>query len=195
MTAPGEMTAPEEMTAPGEMTAFESRLARRISLAEVRMVAAEVSGVPERLEALWRLAGSVDRRVSVNALWTMTHLPAADAAWLMSIRDGLTDMLLAETDTSRRRILLQLLRDQEYRPDRIRTDLLDFCMSKINSECEPYAVRCFSIYLAYKMCRHFPELLAELSQHLDMLQLQPLSPGLKSALRQTRRKIKASARR
>ena len=189
------MTAPGEMTALGEMTAFEWRLARRISLAEVRMVAAEVSGVPERLEVLWRLAGSVDRRVSVNALWTMTHLPAADAAWLMSIRDGLTDMLLAETDTSRRRILLQLLRDQEYRPDGIRTDLLDFCMSKINSECEPYAVRFFSIYLAYKMCRHFPELLAELSQYLDMLQLQRLSPGLKSALRQTRRKIKASPRR
>lgn len=98
-------------------------------------------------------------------------------------------MLLVETDTGKKRMLLQLLRNQEYEADDIRTDFLDYCMSKINSECEPFAIRCFSIYTAYKMCRYFPELLAELEEHLDMMQYQPLSPGLKSALRQTKSKI------
>jgi len=99
------------------------------------------------------------------------------------------DMLLVETDTSKKRMLLQLLREQEYDADNIRTEFLDYCMSKINSECEPYAIRCFSIYAAYKMCRHFPELLAELEEYLAMMQKQPLSPGLKSALRHTKAKI------
>lgn len=127
---------------------------------------------------------------SVNAIWAMTHLPETNAEWLASLRNDMIDMLLVETDTGKKRMLLQLLRDQEYDADDIRTDFLDYCMSKINSECEPYAIRCFSIYVAYKMCRHFPELLAELEEHLDMMQYQPLSPGLKSALRQTRSKIK-----
>ena len=58
-----------------------------------------------------------------------------------------------------------------------------------HSDCEPYAVRCFSMYTAFKMCRHFPELIAELEQHLDMMRFQTLSPGLASALRQTKAKI------
>ncbi len=71
----------------------------------------------------------------------------------------------------------------------IRTDFLDYCMSKINSECESYAVRCFCIYTAYKMCRHFSELVSELEDHLDMMRYQTLSPGLKSALRKTKANI------
>ena len=45
------------------------------------------------------------------------------------------------------------------------------------------------IYAAYRICQHFPELIAELEEHLDMMQCQTLSPGLKSALRQTKTKI------
>lgn len=119
----------------------------------------------------------------------MTHLPQSDAECVASLRNEMIDMLLAEADTSKKRMLLQLLRAQEYCADDIRTDFLDYCLSKINSECESYSVRCFSIYAAYKMCRHFPELIAELERHLDMMQCQPLSPGLKSALRQTKSKI------
>lgn len=36
---------------------------------------------------------------------------------------------------------------------------------------------------------HFPELIAELEAHLNMMEYQALSPGLKSALCQTRTKI------
>lgn len=157
---------------------------------EIKNVVSWASGSRENLVTLWTLSRSVDRMTSVNAIWAMTHLPETNAEWLVSIRDEMIDMLLVETDTGKKRMLLQLLRNQEYDVDDIRTDFLDYCMSKINSECEPYAIRCFCIYTAYKMCRHFPELLAELEEHLDMMQYQPLSPGLKSALRQTKSKIK-----
>lgn len=118
----------------------------------------------------------------------MTHLPDAD--WLQSLRDDLIKMLLKERDVAKKRMILQLLRDQEWEAKDFRTDLFDYCLSKINSECEPYAIRCFSIYNAYNLGRHFPELLAELEQHLQMMEYQSLSPGLKSALRQTKEKIR-----
>ncbi|MDE6295268.1 MAG: hypothetical protein K2M03_04305, partial [Muribaculaceae bacterium] len=93
------------------------------------------------------------------------------------------NILLTSTDITINRMLLTLLRNMEYSPEEIRIDFLDYCLSKINAESEPYAIRCFSLYTAYKMCIHFPELIAELENHLEMMQCQSLSPGLKSALR------------
>lgn len=153
------------------------------------MMAAWASGSREHLSLLWRLAQSDDRRISSNSLWVMTHLPKTDAHWLASLREELIDALLVEKDVAKKRMILQLLREQEYEREDVRTDLLDYCLSKINSECEPYAVRCFCIYIAFKLCRHFPELLAELEQHLEMMEFQALSPGLKCALRHTKSKI------
>lgn len=158
---------------------------------EVRRTALWAAADESNRARLWELVHSSDRRTAVNALWVMTHLPESEGAWLASLQDAMIDMVLAETDTAKRRLLLHLLREQEYDPENLRTDFVDFCLSKINSEHEPYAIRCFSIYAAFRMCRHYPELLGELSEHLDMMSMQPLSPGLKSALRQTRKKISA----
>ena len=168
---------------------IEELLSQKINLPEIKSVVSWASGSRDNLNMLWSFACSDDRRTSVNALWTMTHLPETDVESLISLRDEMIDMLLAETDIGKKRMLLHLLREQEYAVGDIRTDFLDYCMSKINSECESYAVRGYCIYAAYKMSRHFPELLSELEEHLDMMQYQPLSPGLKSALRQTKSKI------
>lgn len=167
----------------------EELLSKRIYMPEIRNVVSWATGSRKKISSLWNLAQSEDRLISVNALWSMTHLPETDAGYIASLRNEMIDMLLVEADTSKKRMLLQLLRNQEYDVKDIRVDFLDFCLSKINSECEPYAIRCFSIYTAFKMCRHFPELIAELEGHLDMMQYQMLSPGLKSALRQTKSKI------
>lgn len=169
---------------------LEERLACRLTLREVRELALWAADAERRRMWIWCTCLSDDRRKSVNALWTLTHFPDSGHEWLMSLRDEMIDRLLVETDVAKRRMLLQILREQEYEPDEIRGDFLDYCLSKINSEHEPYAIRCFSIYAAYKMCRHFPELISELEQHIEMMEFQPLSPGLKSALRQTRAKIK-----
>lgn len=168
---------------------IEDLLSKRIYMPGIKNLVSWACESDENIFRLWRLVRSNDRMTSVNALWTMTHLPETNAECLASLRNGMIDMLLAETDTAKKRMLLKILREQDYDPNEIRTDFLDYCMSKINSECEPYAIRCFSIYAAYKMCRHFPELIAELEEHLDMMQYQNLSPGLMSALRQTKLKI------
>lgn len=164
-------------------------LSRRIHMPEVKSVVSWAAGSRENIAALWRLARTEDRMTSVNALWTMTNLPGNDAETVVSLRGEMIDMLLVEADTGKKRMLLQLLRSREWGADDLRTDFLDYCLSKINSECESYAVRCYSLYLAYDMCRHFPELTAELQQQLELMHYQPLSPGLKSALRQVESKI------
>lgn len=159
----------------------EKLMSGRINLPDIRRLAVWAEEKPENRDVIWSLVGSENRKVSVNALWVMTHISDSEHVWIASLKDRLVNMLLIEKDISRKRLLLHLLRNQEYTPDDIRTDFLDFCLSKINSECEPYAVRAFSIHTAFKMCRHFPELLEELGVYLDMLNQQTLSPGLVSA--------------
>lgn len=169
---------------------IENILQDKISLSEIRTITEQISGNKENLALLWESVRSDDRRIGVNALWIMTHLPDSDSGWIVSLRDEMIDMLLEENDVAKKRMLLQILRRQDYNEDNIRIDFLDFCMSKINSECEPYAVRCFSLYAAFKMCKNFPELIAELELHLELLRMQHLSPGLQSALRQTEKQIR-----
>ena len=164
-------------------------LARKINLPEINEIVEWALGDGRNIDALFRFAKSEDRRTGLNALWSLTHLQKNVGGMLQGYQDELVDMLLEESYTGRKRMLLQLLREQTYDMDTLRTDFLDYCLCKINSVCEPYAIRCFSIYCAFKMCKFYPELIAELEAHLDMLPVQSLSPGLKSALKSTRRRI------
>lgn len=167
----------------------------RINLPDIRKVVEWALEDTDNLEHLYSLTRSADHRQSVNALWCLSHLPHDKTDWLQSRQNEMIDHLLAESHKAKKRILLQLLREQTYDADSIRSDFIDYCFSKINSECEPYAIRCFSLYCAFKMCRFFPELITELELHIDMLSSQDLSPGLLSALHTTRRNIEASKKR
>lgn len=164
-------------------------LSKRAGSREIRNAAALFVSSPELREHVPALIESTDRRTSINALWMLTQLPRKESDWLQSLRDCFIDMLLRETDVTRKRILMQLLRNLRYDKEELRSDFLDFCLSKINSETEPYAIRSYSIYCAWKMCRHFPELRAELSELLSMLSVQKLSPGLRCAMKKVRAKL------
>lgn len=169
---------------------IEELLSQKINLPQIKNIVSWTCRSRDNRLRLWILACSDDRRTSLNALWTMTHLPASESEWLLSMRDNMIDILLAEKDMAKKRMLLQILGKQDYTPENIRADFLDYCMSRINSRHEPYAIRCLSLHISFNMCRHYPELMAELKTQIDMMAYQSLSPGLESALRQTKCKIR-----
>lgn len=172
-----------------EILPNELFLCGRLHVADVRRVVSWAQEAEDNRRWLLVTALSDDGRVGTNALWCLSLLQKYEAAWLQALQDELIDRVLTESNPSRKRILLQMLRAQSYDKESMRTDFLDFCLSKINSECEPYAVRSYCIYCAYKMSRHYPELLAELEEHLNMMSSQTLSPGLRCALTHTRSNI------
>lgn len=165
-------------------------LENRLNMSDVKEIVERASDNPELRKDLYLLTSHSDRRVSVNSIWCLTHLQKRIPEWFQPLQDDFIDRVLKETDISKKRMLLQILREQEYSKDTLRSDFLDFCFSRINSECEPYAVRAFALYTAFKMCRHYPELIKELREHLEMLSYQYLSPGLKSAKRQVETRLK-----
>ena len=140
-------------------------------------------------EELYQLTLDADRRVATNALWVFTHFSAVDNEWLYAKHDQLIDRCLNEKDATKLRLMLNLLLRQPYTEEDIRTDFIDFCLTRLADPKSPYAVRAQCIKLAYEQMRYWPELLNELRQTLEMISCEPLSPGLRSAWRQVMKKL------
>ena len=166
-------------------------LTQRLSQSEIMQLCASTHGAHNNhlKEKLYQLTLDDDRRVAVNALWTFTHFAAADNEWLYAKHDQLIERAITEQDVTKLRLILTLLLRQPFDEEAIRTDFIDFCLARITDARAPYAIRAQCIKLAYEQMRHWPELLDELLQTLNMISCEPLSPGLRSAWKQVMKKI------
>ena len=138
---------------------------------------------------LYQLTLDADRRVATNALWVFTHFAAIDNKWLYAKHDQLIDRCLNEEDTTKLRLMLNLLLRQPYTKEDIRTDFINYCQMRLTDPKSPYAVRAQCIKLAYEQMKYWPELLKELRQTLELISREPLSPGLRSAWKHVMKKI------
>ena len=170
---------------------MKTLLAHRLSQSEIMQLCASTHGAHNNhlKEKLYQLTLDDYRRVAVNALWTFTHFAAADNEWLYAKHDQLIERAITEQDVTKLRLILTLLLRQPFDEEDIRTDFIDFCLARITDARAPYAIRAQCIKLAYEQMRHWPELLDELLQTLNMISCEPLSPGLRSAWKQVMKKI------
>ena len=166
-------------------------LTHRLSQSEIHELCALTQGEhnDNLKEELYQLTLDANRRVAINALWTFTHFTAADSEWLYAKHDQLIDRCMKEQDTTKLRLMLNLLLSQPYTEEDIRTDFIDFCLARLTDARAPYAIRAQCIKLAYEQMRYWSELLDELRQTLEMISCEPLSLGLRSAWRQVMKKI------
>ena len=167
------------------------QLTHRLSQSDINELCALTQGEhnDNLKEELYQLTLDSDRRVATNALWTFTHFAAADNEWLYAKHNQLIDRCLKEKDATKLRLMLNLLQCQPYTEEDIRTDFIDFCLMKLTDPKSPYAIRALCIKIAYEQMKHWPELLNELRQTLEMISCEPLSPGLRSAWRQVMKKL------
>lgn len=170
---------------------MKNLLVHRLSQSEIKQLCASTHGAhnDNLKEELYQLILDADRRVATNALWVFTHFALADNEWLYAKHDQLIDRCLNEKDTTKLRLMLNLLLRQPYTEEDVRTDFIDFCLMKLTDPKSPYAIRAQCIKLAYEQMRYWPELLNELRQTLMMISCEPLSPGLRSAWRQVMKKL------
>lgn len=166
-------------------------LINRLSQSDIHELCALTQGKRNNSlkEQLYQLTLDSDRRVATNALWVFTHFAAVDMEWLYAKHDQLIDRCLNEKDATKLRLMLNLLLRQPYTEEDIRTDFIDFCLTRLADTKSPYAVRAQCIKLAYVQMHYWPELLNELRQTLEMISCEPLSPGLRSAWRQVMKKL------
>ena len=170
---------------------MRQKLSHKLALSDILHISLLMQGKENdsRKEELYRLTFDKDERVAVNALWVFTHFDSINNEWLYTKHDDLIDRVLIEPTVTKRRLMLTLLLRQPFEENSLRSDFIDFCVSKITACAQPYAIRALCIKLAYGQMKYYPELIAELKMSLDMLEQEALSPGLMSAKRQIMKKI------
>ena len=168
---------------------MRKKLNKRICMDDIYEICILTHGNNRRKTELYQLTLDEDERISINALWVFTHFDLQNNEWLYAKHDDLIDRVLVEKSMTKLRLMLSLLIRQPFEEASLRSDFIDFCVGKITACSYPYAIRALCIKLAYEQMKYYPELLAELKAALDMLEQEPLSPGLASAKRQVMKKM------
>ena len=171
---------------------MRKKLNKKLCMDDIYEICILCHGNSRKKAELYQLIFDEDERVATNALWVFTHFDMQNNEWLYAKHDDLIDRVLVEKNMTKRRLILSLLLRQPFEEESLRSDFIDFCIAKITACSQPYAIRCYCMKLAYEQMKYYPELLTELKAAIDMLEQEPLSPGLTSAKKQVMKKIKLS---
>ncbi|MCF0160425.1 MAG: hypothetical protein HUJ99_06505 [Bacteroidaceae bacterium] len=74
------------------------------------------------------------------------------------------------SNSSLRRLLLNVIERQTIQPQEMDADFLDFCFSHMVSPAETPGIQSLCMKLAFQQCRHYPELLHEFNETLSLMQ-------------------------
>ena len=125
-----------------------------------------------------RFMHSEDERVARNAFWTLTKATDKELSQLQSILKELIDLALATPSSSVRRLSLNIIERLEMKEDDLRSDFLDFCLEHMADADELPGIQSISMKLAYRMCRFYPELLAEFKATLESMEPEFFKPAV-----------------
>ena len=129
-------------------------------------------------------------RCLLSGIVVCTHFSKPEVEWLTLKQDELIDAALTCPHSGKRRMLLNLLCQQQL-ADPPRVDLLDFCMERMVSRNEPAGVQSLCIKLAYQLTCSIPELQQELRTMLEIMEPELLVPAIRSVRKNTLKAIQA----
>lgn len=144
---------------------------------------------PEQMDELFAPVLDPDYKVSYNAMWLWTHLVRNKPIknWLKRHYDTLVTLLLAEVHSGKRRLLLSLI--NHISPvDNPRSELLDYCIERVNSS-DDIAVRAFCINQLTILVRQYPDLIGEIEYALELLENGEIQPAIAASRRKLIKQI------
>ena len=121
---------------------------------------------------------SDDERVARNAFWTLTKATDKELSQLQPILNDLIDLALSTPSSSVRRLSLNIIERLDMKEDDLRTDFLDFCLEHMADTDELPGIQSISMKLAYRMCKFYPELLAEFKATLESMEPEFFKPAV-----------------
>ena len=120
-----------------------------------------------------------DAIVVRNSLSALSKATDEELSQLNPIREELIDMAIQCNSSSIRRALLGIILRVDMNKENVRTDFLDHCLGKMADPDEVPSVQALCMKLAYKMCKFYPELLAELKRTLEAMEISYYTPAVK----------------
>jgi len=159
---------------------FKEKLSERIHLKDIYEMMLSAQNMDSKKKELYQALFDTDDKVAYQAAWVFTHFSLAENRWLYDKQNELIDEALVCVHPGKRRLLLTLIfRQPPANP--LRTDFLDFCLTRMISKQELPAVQSLCMKLAYEMCRQIPELRQELHSIIELMEPDLLSVAMKSA--------------
>ncbi|GAB6976951.1 hypothetical protein [Prevotella falsenii] len=166
---------------------LRSQLVKRIHGEQAKHLAFVVqSSFDDReFDDFFQLLFDEETKVAENAAWIMSHFNKAGRERLSSRKQFIMAEAMRTSNATKLRLLLTIILRQPFSENEIATPFLDFCLDNITNTARPVAIKSLSIYLSFRQCRFFPELLQELEAILHSYDGMPLSSGLKCARTKT----------
>ncbi|MGN1238788.1 MAG: hypothetical protein ACI4UW_07670 [Muribaculaceae bacterium] len=121
-----------------------------------------------------------DYQVARNALWGLTKAGKEEVRQLQPLRESLIDLAMETGNSSVRRLALNLVERLDMGEDDVRSDFLDFCLEHAVDLQEFPGIQSLCLKLAFRMCRFFPELMAELHRIVESMDMNYYSPAVRS---------------
>lgn len=167
------------------------RLSKRINIEDIKEIVSSAQLDEQVREELYELVLGSDEKLSINALWIMTHFPKEMNKFLYSKQPDFIDKVLISNNSSQKRLLLTLIYKQPIR-EPINIAFLDNCLNAILLQEEAHGIISLCIKLAYEMCKNHSELLQEYQSVLNMMEPTLLPPSLQAAQKNMLTKIHSS---
>ena len=145
---------------------------------DAQAVFREVKQTGDFLGFTRRFMHSDNERVARNAFWVLTKASDKELSQLQVILNELIDLALTTTSSSVRRLSLNIIERLEMKEDDLRTDFLDFCLEHMADADELPGIQSISMKLAYRMCKFYPELLAEFKATLESMEPEFFKPAV-----------------
>ena len=145
---------------------------------DAQAVYREVRQTGDFLGFIRRFMHSDDERVVRNAFWVLTKATDKELSQLQVILNELIDLALTTTSSSVRRLSLNIIERLEMKEDALRTDFLDFCLEHMADVNELPGIQSISMKLAYRICKFYPELLAEFRATLESMEPEYYKPAV-----------------
>ena len=121
---------------------------------------------------------SDDERVARNAFWSLTKATDKELSQLQTILNELIELAMTTPSSSVCRLSLNIIERLKMGEDDLRTDFLDFCLEHMADADELPGIQSISMKLAYRMCKFYPELLAEFKATLESMEPEFFKPAV-----------------
>ena len=121
---------------------------------------------------------SDDGRVARNAFWVLTKATDQELSQLQGMLNELIDLALKTEHSAVRRLSLNIIERLKMEEDDLRTDFLDFWLEHMADVDELPGIQSISMKLAYRMCKFYPELLAEFKVTLESMEPEFFKPAV-----------------
>jgi len=145
---------------------------------DAQAVYREVKQSGDFLSFIRQFMHSDDERVARNAFWVLTKATDQELSQLQVILNELIELAMGTPWSSVRRLSLNIIERLEMKEDDLRTDFLDFCLEHMADVDELPGIQSISMKLAYRMCKFYPELLAEFKATLESMEPEYYKPAV-----------------